>query len=82
MNLTATQLKQDTHLLSHVKEEDIVITKRSKPFAVIVEYNKYLELTQDMQKVKIQKKLDALKSLESFHLGGKSYKEIKSEAKI
>lgn len=82
MNITATQLKQDTHLLSFVKEEDIIITKRSKPFAVIIEYEKYKEITEDIQKAKIQKKLDALESLESFHLGGKSFKEIKSEADI
>jgi len=82
MNITATQLKQDTHLLSYAKDEDIIITKRSKPFAVVIDYEKYMELTQDIQKAKIQKKLDALESLESFHLGGKSYKEIKSEVKI
>lgn len=82
MNITATQLKQDSHLLSHVKEEDIVITKRSKPFAVIVDYEKYNALTKEIQKAKIQEKLDALESLQSFPLGGKDYKQIKGEADL
>ena len=82
MHITATQLKQDTHLLSHIKEEDIIITKRSKPFAVIVDYEKYNELSKDIQQSQTQKKLNALESLQSFHLGGEDYKQIKSEVKI
>ncbi len=82
MNITATQLKQETHLLTQVEKEDIVITKRSKPFAVIIEYEKYKKLINESNKSKLKEKLDALNSLESFHLGGKDHKEIKSEAKI
>ncbi|MBD3840663.1 MAG: type II toxin-antitoxin system Phd/YefM family antitoxin [Campylobacterales bacterium] len=82
MYITATQLKQDTHLLSHVSDEDIIITKRSHPFAVVVEYERYQELTRSLEQKKIQTKLDALESLGSFNLGGKSYKQIKSEVKI
>lgn len=37
MNISATQLKQQSHLLDHVKEEDIIITKWEKPFAVIID---------------------------------------------
>ena len=75
-------MKQKTHLLSKVEEEDIVVTKRSKPFAVIIEYEKYKKLINESNKSKIKQKLDALNSLESFHLGGEDHKEIKSEAKI
>jgi len=82
MNITATQLKQETHLLSNVINEDIVITKRSKPFAVIIEYEKYEELTKELNDTKTQKKLDALNSLNSFHLGGKDVTEIKREVKL
>ena len=82
MNISATELKQQTHLLNHIKNEDIVVTKRSKPFAVIVDYEKYQKLLQELNNKKIEKKLDALNSLNSFNLGGKDYAQIKSEAKI
>ena len=82
MNITATQLKQETNLLSQVEKEDIIVTKRSKPFAVIIEYDKYKKLIKETNKSKLKEKLDALNSLESFHLGGKDYKEIKGDTKI
>ena len=82
MNISATELKQKTHLLNNIKNEDIVVTKRSKPFADIVDYEKYQELLQELNKKKIEKKLDALNSLKSFNLGGKDYAQIKREAKI
>ncbi len=82
MNITATELKQKAHLLNTAKQEDIVVTKRSKPFAVIVDYEKYQKLQQELNDKQTQKKLDAIDALEAFHLGGKSYAEIKREAKI
>ncbi len=82
MNISATELKQQTHLLNSVQQEDIVVTKRSKPFAVIVDYEKYQDILKELNSKKIKKKLEALESLNSFHLGGKDYSQIKSEAKI
>ncbi len=82
MNISATQLKQQTHLLNNIKDEDIVVTKRAKPFAVIIDFEKYQKLLHELNSKKIQKKLDALESLSSFNLGGKDYAKIKSEAKI
>ncbi len=82
MNISATELKQKTHLLSNIKQEDIVVTKRSKPFAVIVDYEKYQTLQQELNAKKIQNRLEAIDSLGAFHLGGKDYAQIKSEAKI
>lgn len=79
MNITATQLKQQIHLLSHIKEEEIVVTKRDKPFAVIVDYDKYNKLVKESQKKQIKKKLAVLDSIKSFKLGGKDFKEIKGE---
>ncbi len=44
MKVTATQIKQNSAILQEAVKEDIVVTKRDKPFVVIVEYDKYLEL--------------------------------------
>ncbi len=79
MILTATQLKQETFLLDNVKKEDIIITKRDRPFAVLIDIQRYKELIKNDKKNDRQKKLDALKSLGSYHLGGKESKIIKEE---
>jgi prevent-host-death family protein len=79
MHISATQLKQHAHLLDSVKEEDIVITKREKPFAVVIEFEKYNKLTKELQNIKMQEKLAALSSLGSHSLGGKSFSELKAE---
>jgi len=82
LQITSTKLKQQINLLSNVKEDDIIVTKRDKPFAVIIDYDKYTKLMQQLQSQELEKKLNALESLNSFNLGGKDYKEIKSEVKI
>ncbi len=79
MNISATQLKQQTHLLDHVKEEDIVITKRDKPFAVVVDIDRYKALIHDAEQSKRDQKLQALSLLGTYSLGGKGYAEIKAE---
>ena len=55
MTLTATQLKQQTYLMDNVKKEDIVITKRDRPFAVIVDIERYDALMRN-QKDELDKK--------------------------
>jgi len=79
MNITATQLKQQTHILSHLKDEDIIVTKRDKPFAVIISYEKYQEMIAQNRQQSIDKKIQALQSIEAIDLGGKDYRSIKSE---
>ena len=79
MNITATQLKQQMNLLNIINKEEIVVTKRNKPFAVIMDYEKYNELLKEKKDSEVEKKLEALNSLKSFHLGGKNHSEIKSE---
>jgi prevent-host-death family protein len=79
MTLTATQLKQQTYLMDNVSKEDIVITKRSRPFAVLVEIQRYKQLIHNDKKDDKQKKLDALKTLGSYNLGGKDSTHIKEE---
>jgi prevent-host-death family protein len=79
MNISATELRQHAHLLSHVKNEDIVLTKRDKPFAVIVDFEKYTALIKMHEDDKKNAKLEALNALHSYELGGKSAKEIKAD---
>lgn len=79
MNISATQLKQHSHLLDGVKDEDIIITKREKPFAVVMDIEKYKRLTKELENIKIQEKLAALASLGSHSLGGKDFSELKAE---
>lgn len=79
MYISATQLKQQSHLLDHIKEEDIIITKRDKPFAVVVDIDRYKTLIHDAKQSQTDKKLQALLTLGSYSLGGKGYGEIKSE---
>lgn len=79
MNITATELKQQINLLNSIKDEDIIVTKRDKPFAVIIDFEKYNKLLQDSKSREIAKKLEILDSLSSFSLGGKDFREIKEE---
>jgi prevent-host-death family protein len=46
MTISATELKQKSHLLENVKREDIVVTKRDRPFAVIMDIDRYRELVR------------------------------------
>jgi prevent-host-death family protein len=82
MQIASSKLKQQINILSSVRNEDIIITKRNKPFAVVIDYDKYQQIMNQINKQELEKKLNALNSLQSFSLGGKDYKDIKSEVKI
>lgn len=79
MNISVTQLKQQTHLLDHVKQEDIIITKREKPFPVVIDIERYRALIKEANESKLEHKLAALSQLGSFSLGGKDFRDLKSE---
>ena len=44
MTITATQLKQKTYLIDNAIKEDIKVTKRNRPFVVIIDAKRYEEL--------------------------------------
>jgi PHD/YefM family antitoxin component YafN of YafNO toxin-antitoxin module len=50
MTITATQLKQQTYLIDNAIKEDIKVTKRDRPFVVIVDAQRY-EVLLENQKV-------------------------------
>jgi len=45
MKITVSQIRQNSSLLQKALKEDIVVTKRNKPFVVIVDYDRYLEIS-------------------------------------
>ena len=57
MTITSTQLKQNTYLLDNVKKEDIIITKRDRPFAVILDIERYDELVNNQSKIANRSKI-------------------------
>jgi len=44
MTITSTQLKQETYLIDNAIKEDILVTKRGRPFVVIMDAKRYEEL--------------------------------------
>lgn len=51
MTITASQLKQQSHLLDNVKKEDILITKRNRPYAVIMDIDRYEDYLRFKEKI-------------------------------
>ena len=43
--ISATQIKQNSARLQEALREDILITKRDKPFVVVMDYEKYIKIT-------------------------------------
>jgi prevent-host-death family protein len=62
VTITATQLKQQTHLLDQAIREDIQVTKHNRPFVVVVNARRYQELVENAkgQATDFDKALDAV----------------------
>ena len=50
--VTASEIKQNSTILQNALKGDLLVTKRDKPFVVIVDYERYLELTQKINSKK------------------------------
>ena len=57
MTITATQLKQETYLIDNAIKEDILVTKRGRPFVVIMDAKRYEALVNNQLPEK-EKQLD------------------------
>jgi len=44
-SITASEIKLNSTLLQNALKEDMLVTKRDKPFVVVVDYDRYIELT-------------------------------------
>jgi len=49
MQIAVSELKQHVHLLDEAKVEDIEVTKRGRPFVVVVDAERYQELIANKQ---------------------------------
>jgi prevent-host-death family protein len=84
MTVTASNLKQHFHLLDEARREPITVTKRGRPYVVVLDHETYRELQKQNGQIpqeKIpprRKKLDALDSLGTYKLGGKDIYDIKA----
>ncbi len=80
MTITATQLKQQTYLIDNAIKEDIKVTKRDRPFVVIVDAQRYEELlkNQKEEKLNTKAKLKALEAMGSYALGGADIEDVKA----
>ena len=48
--ISASKIKQNSTLLQNALREDLLITKRDKPFVVVMDYKKYQELINPSKK--------------------------------
>ena len=78
MKITATQLKQQTYLLDRAVKEDILVTKRDRPFVVIVDAKRYEELIRN-DKISKQETNDLLKE---FRKSRERVSKIDADANI
>ena len=46
--ISASEIKQNSVRLQEALRDDILITKRDKPFVVVMDYEKYITLGQDI----------------------------------
>jgi len=78
MTITATQLKQQTYLLDTAIKEDIQVTKRDRPFVVIVDAQRYEELLANQK----TEKRDTKALLEEFDRLSKNVSVIDKDIDI
>lgn len=78
MTITATQLKQQTYLLDRAIKEDIQVTKRDRPFVVIVDAQRYDELLANQK----EKKRDTKALLEEFKQVSKNISVVDKDIDI
>ncbi len=76
MTITATQLKQQTYLLDRAVKEDIQVTKRDRPFVVIVDAQRYKELLKNQK----ERKRDTKVLLEAFKKESKNVSVLEDKS--
>jgi len=76
MTITATQLKQQTYLLDRAIKEDIQVTKRDRPFVVIVDAQRYEELLENQK----EEKKDTKALLRAFQKESKNVSILKDKS--
>jgi len=62
--ITASDLKQNTMKLQDALRDDLLITKRDKPFVVVMDYEKYKKIEQYINKIANDETYRAITNLE------------------
>lgn len=62
--VTASQVKQNAMILQDAIREDLLITKRDKPYVVVMDYKKYQELQKYINKIANDETYRAIANLE------------------
>ena len=84
MTVTASTLKQHFHLLDEARREPITVTKRGRPYVVVLDHETYRKLREQSGQSSrdevppLRKKLDALDALGTYALGGNDIRDIKA----
>ena len=63
--VTASELKQNTMLLQDALRDDLLVTKRDKPFVVVMDYQKYQMLEKYIHKLANDATYKAIDNLEN-----------------
>jgi prevent-host-death family protein len=63
--ITASDLKQNTMRLQDALREDLLVTKRDKPFVVVMDYEKYKVLEKYINKIANDETYRAIENLEN-----------------
>lgn len=62
--VTASTVKQNAMILQDAIREDLLITKRDKPYVVVMDYKKYQELQKYINKIANDETYRAIANLE------------------
>jgi PHD/YefM family antitoxin component YafN of YafNO toxin-antitoxin module len=62
--ITASDLKQNSMRLQDALREDLLVTKRDKPFVVVMDYEKYIQIEKYINKIATDETYRAITNLE------------------
>ena len=80
--ITASELKQNSVRLQDALREDLLVTKRDKPFVVVMDYEKYKLIEQYIYKVandetyRAMDNLENDREIETYHSKNELFKDL------
>ena len=63
--VTATNLKQNSMILQEALREDLLVTKRDKPFVVVMDFKKYQLIERYINNIANEETYTAISNLEA-----------------
>ncbi len=63
--ISATDLKQNSMRLQDALRDDLLVTKRDKPFVVVMDYEKYKQIEKYINKIANNETYKAISNLEN-----------------